>query len=72
METAQYKNVDSRMVVDVDTFIEEGRWYARMWNKEAVINTNGAEIPASPWCLELSEFGKHYKPVAPLPKLGGN
>lgn len=74
-EMAQYKCRDTGMVVGVAMLLEEGRWYAQMWNDKAMLNLGDLEhysepIPASPWCLELSSFGEHYEPVAPLPKLG--
>lgn len=79
-KTAQYKR-DDGLVVDVEMFVENGLWYARLRNDKAVFPTGehvcncGQEravvgISASPWCLEVSDFGKRYKPVASPPKLG--
>ena len=78
---APYRRKEDGMLVDVDVFEEGGRLYTRMWNDKAVIVVGretcdcGEEkttntVPASPWCLEISQFGAHYEPVAPLPKLG--
>ena len=79
-KTAQYKRLkygpsdNVGMIVDVDMILEEGRWYARLWNDEAVIEgfMVGREepIPVSPWCLDLLSFCERYEPVAPPPKIG--
>ncbi len=79
-ETAWYRRNDG-LVVDVEMFVEDERWYAKMSNDQATISvgervcdcgeeTQEITIPASPWCLEVSEFGKRYRPVASPPKLG--